>query len=153
MTLFYADSSVLVKRHIIEQGSAWVEQQFADANNHVVTSLLSSAEVISALNRRVREGSLDALDYPTMRDDFLALCQRIYRLVPITNPLLSQTRALLERHPLHTYDALHLASALMSHRQIQAAGLPALTFLAADHRLLNAAHAEGLATDNPNNYL
>jgi hypothetical protein len=31
-------------------------------------------------------------------------------------------------------------------------GLPALTFLAADTRLLAAAQAEGLRADNPNNH-
>jgi hypothetical protein len=45
---------------------------------------------------------------------------------------------------------VQLASALMAHDALRSAGLPPLTFLAADDRLLAAAQAEGLATDNPN---
>jgi hypothetical protein len=43
-----------------------------------------------------------------------------------------------------------LATALTSNRLLSDSGLPALTFLCADDRLLDAATAEGLATDNPN---
>lgn len=154
MALLYADSSALVKRHVAERGSPWVANLFTATQEHyIVTSRLSSIEVISALNRRVREGTLDAVSYRTLRDDFLALCRRSYRLIPITNTLLIHTRDLLERHPLRTYDALHLASALAANEQTIRAGLSALTFLAADGRLLNAAQAEGLATDNPETHL
>jgi hypothetical protein len=74
-----------------------------------------------------------------------------------TASCLSQTfclfaRLLLEHHPLRTYDALHLASALLVNDQLVAVGLPPLTFLAADNRLLTAATLEGLTVDNPNNY-
>ncbi|NJO82843.1 MAG: type II toxin-antitoxin system VapC family toxin [Blastochloris sp.] len=153
MTHFYADSSVLVKRHIAELGSAWVTNLCApDQGHQVITNRLSTVEVISAFNRRLRDGTLDANDYPRMRDDFLTLCQRVYRLAPITNPLLARTRDLLERYPLRSYDAIHLASALIANETLRASGLSALTVLAADDRLLTAAQAEGFATDNPNQY-
>lgn len=151
--LVYADSSVLAKRHLPERGSHWVRQLTAPrSGNRVATARLTLVEVISALNRRVREGSLSATDYAVARNDFLARCRRSYCLVPITNALLTQARTLLERHPLRAYEALHLASALAVQQQMQAAGLAALTFLAADDRLLSAARAEGLLTDNPDNH-
>ena len=153
MTVFYADSSVLVKRHLPERGTAWFRALTAPrAGNRIETARLSMVEVISAFNRRVREGTLSAADYVPVRDDFLARCRRSYRLIPLTAVLLGRTRLLLERHPLRTYDALHLASALEVSARLASAGLPQLTFLAADARLLVAATAEGLPTDNPNNY-
>jgi predicted nucleic acid-binding protein len=153
MAHFYADSSVLVKRHVAELGSAWVDDLCSsERGNHLITSRLSSVEVVSAFNRRLRDGTLDMDDYPRMRDDFLALCRRVYRLTPITNLLLDRAHVLLERHFLRSYDALHLASALMANEALRASGLAALTFLAADDRLLTAAHAEGFATDNPNQH-
>lgn len=91
-------------------------------------------------------------DYIHLRNDFLALCRHTYRIIPITNTLLIQTRVLLERHPLRTYDALHLAAALAVNQQALSVQLPALTFLAADARLLAAAQAEGLTTDDPNSH-
>lgn len=150
MAVFYADSSVLVKRHVAEPGSMWMHRLCAPAAGHtIVVSRISTVEVISALNRRRREGSLSEAAYPVVRDDFLALCRRQYRLIRITHQLLSQTHALLERHPLRSYDALHLASALAAQDRLHAAALPALTFLAADDRLRTAAQAEGLAVDMP----
>lgn len=153
MPAYYADSSVLVKRHLPELGSQWVLALTEPSAQHqITTARLSLVEAISAFNRRVREGSLAAADYPGVRDDFLTRCRQVYHLVPITNALLNRTRALLERHPLRAYDALHLASALIANDQALEAELPALIFLAADNRLLAAAQAEGLSTDNPNNY-
>jgi hypothetical protein len=40
--------------------------------------------------------------------------------------------------------------ALIVNEQYTAAGLSALTFVAADNDLVSAAQAEGLAADNPN---
>jgi predicted nucleic acid-binding protein len=153
MSTFYANSSALVKRHLPERGSAWIRQLTAPGSrNRIETARLSLVEVVSALNRRVREGTLAAADYPIVRDDFLARCRRSYRIVPLTNSLLARTRLLIEAHPLRTYDALHLASALMVNTELVAAGQLPLTFIASDVRLLAAASAEGLNVDNPDNH-
>ncbi|MBU0702365.1 MAG: hypothetical protein KKC18_00665 [Chloroflexi bacterium] len=50
------------------------------------------------------------------------------------------------------YDAVHLATALSINQRLVEAGEPALTFLSADVRLNDAATAEGLAVDNPNEH-
>jgi predicted nucleic acid-binding protein len=147
----YADSSALVKRHIPEVGSSWF-QALVDpiAGNVITTARISMAEVYSALNRRIREATLDAADYTHIVADFDALCATQYTLVELTALIVERARVLLERHPLRAYDAVQLASALTANDALAAAGLPALTFLSADHRLLNAAQMEGIATDNPN---
>jgi len=46
---------------------------------------------------------------------------------------------------------VQLATALAVNASYLAAGLPALTFVAADDDLIAAAQAEGLAAENPNN--
>ena len=60
MEEFYADSSVLVKRHVPEAGSSWF-RAIADpaSGNVIITARVSVVEVYSALNRRVRAGTLD----------------------------------------------------------------------------------------------
>ena len=149
----YADSSALVKRHIPELGSIWF-QALADpvAGNVITTARISMAEVYSALIRRIRETTLDAADYAHIVADFDALWATQYTLVELTALIVERARGLLERHPLRAYDAVHLASALTANDALAAAGLPPLTFLSADYRLLGAAQIEGLATDNPNIY-
>lgn len=152
MPWFYADSSVLVKRHLPELGSTWFRALTAPrSRNRIATAQLSLVEVMSAFNRRVREQALSATEYETVRDDFLARYQRTYQIVPITDPLLKRTRLLLEQHPLRSYDALHLAAALAVRERLLAIGQP-LVFLAADTRLLAAATSEGFTVENPNNH-
>ena len=119
------------------------------AGNTITTARVSMAEVYSALNRRIREATLDTVDYARLVTDFNALCVTQYTLVELTAPIVERARLLLEHHPLRAYDAVHLAAALLVNDAL-VPGLPALTLLSADNRLLNAAQIERLATDNPN---
>lgn len=153
MADFYADSSVLVKRHVPEAGSDWFQSLAAPAAGHlIITARISLVEVYSALNRRLREAQLDPNDYAQIAADFAALCAAEYELAELTPAVIQRARQLLERYPLRAYDAVQLASALLTNETLQAIGLPDLTFLAADTRLLTAAQAEGLSTANPNDY-
>jgi uncharacterized protein len=150
VTTYYVDSSVLVKRHLQEVGSAWFQTLVApQAGNTIVTTQVSEVEGISAIQRRVREGFLDAHVARQLGADFRAICQSEYRLVTVTSAVVAQACALLTQHPLRAYDALQLASALVTNDALQAAGLSTATFLSADQRLLQAASAEGLTTDDP----
>jgi len=149
--VYYADTSVLVKRHISETGSAWTRSLTKPSAGHtIITAQISLVEIYSALNRRVREKSIS----PTKYVRVVAVINRIwaaqYEIVEMKSRLVDETRALLERHPLRAYDAVQLASALHATRTLQAAGAPSPIFLSADGRLLTAAQAEGFATDNPN---
>jgi predicted nucleic acid-binding protein len=151
MADYYADSSVLVKRHVHEVGTAWFrELTDAAAGNMIVTTRVSMVEVYSALNRRQRELDLDTVDYTQIASDFATICATEYQFVELTAPVVERARLLLERHPLRAYDAVQLASALLAQETFQTVGLPPLVFLAADDRLLAAAQAEGLMTENPN---
>jgi predicted nucleic acid-binding protein len=64
MATYYADTSVLVKRHVPEIGSAWV-RALANAAppNVIITAQLSLVELYSALNRRVRAGTVTPPQY------------------------------------------------------------------------------------------
>jgi hypothetical protein len=150
---YYADSSALVKRHVYEPGSDWF-QALAEptTGNLIITARVSMVEVYSALNRRLREAHLSGADYAQIVTDFAAVCLTEYQLVELTEVVVERARLLLEHHALRAYDAIQLASALTSNDTLQAAGLPPLTFIAADNNLLTAAQAEGLATDNPNDH-
>ena len=122
----------------------------AVSSNIIAVSRISEVEVFSAFNRRVREGTLSPTDYANITSDFAALSQTEYEVVEVTSLVIVQAQQLLERHPLRAYDAVQLASALVANAPLVDAGLAALTFLSADGRLLAAANAEGLSTDNPN---
>jgi len=95
----------------------------------------------------LREADLNTDDYVRLRDDFTTICLREYELIELTSLVTEQAKHLLEAHTLRAYDAVQLTSALMT---LQRTGQPALIFLSADERLLEAAHKENLPTDNPN---
>jgi len=151
MAAYYADSSVLVKRHIPETGSAWFTS-LADplSGNTVVTARISLVEIYSALNRRVREASITRADYISVISDLNSIWSTDYEIIELTQPLIDDTRLLCERHPLRAYDAVQLASTLHAQRIRLSLGMSALVFLSADNRLLTAAQAEGFAADDPN---
>jgi uncharacterized protein len=56
---------------------------------------------------------------------------------------------LTQQYGLRGYDAVQLAAALVANDDLVANGNTPLMFVSADSDLLLAAHAEGLATDNP----
>lgn len=150
MAHYYADSSALVKRHVREIGTAWF-QQLANptSGNVIVTARISLVEVYSAFNRRVRENQIVSTDYTKLAADFAACCEVEYQLVELTPMVVNRSRQLLERHPLRGYDAIQLATALLTQSTLIANALSPLTFLTADERLLAVAQVEGLLTDNP----
>jgi len=153
MVAYYLDTSAILKEYVNESGSAWVQEAMALDFAVITTTHLTLAEVTSALNRRVREGTVSTPDYARLIGRFRDDCRSRYQLVAVNMPILHYASELLERHPLRAYDAIHLATALIAHRRLLKAHRPGLVFLCADDRLLNAAAAEGLAIDNPNSHL
>jgi predicted nucleic acid-binding protein len=149
LTAFYADTSVLLKRHITEPGSRWFQEvvDFSDAS--ILTTELSIVEVYSALNRLVREGNLPLDLYQDLTIVLKRLFEFRYESIPISNPIRDIACGVLERHPLRAYDSIHLASALFSNRRLISEGKVGLTFQSSDYRLLAAATAEDLPTFDP----
>ena len=60
--------------------------------------------------------------------------------------------SLAQRYTLRGYDAVHLAAALELQAAQQSLQAPPLTFVSADAEQIQAAQAEGLLVEDPNNY-
>jgi predicted nucleic acid-binding protein len=149
--IFYADSSVLVKRHVQEMGSVWFQNLvLPTSNNSIITAKLSIVEVFSAFNRRKREATISQIDYNDFAKDFSTISNNEYHLLDLTDSIIAESQRLLETHPLRAGDAVQLATAIYARNMLQNSGLPAPIFLASDNKLLDAAIAEGFTTDNPN---
>jgi uncharacterized protein len=149
--IFYADSSVLVKRHVSEIGSVWFQNLVLPAsNNSMITAKLSIIEVFSAFNRRKREATISQIDYNDFATGFALNSNNEYHLLDLTDSIIVESQRLLETHPLRAGDAIQLATAIYARNMLQNSGLSAPIFLASDNKLLDAAIAEGFITDNPN---
>ena len=76
MAVHFFDSSSLVKRYVSETGSAWVQSLVGPTTGHQnYIARITGAEVVAAIARRARGGSLSASDATAMltafRHDFL----------------------------------------------------------------------------------
>jgi uncharacterized protein len=150
MPSYYFDTSALAKRYVVEVGSSWVQAVVAQQSGQMIyTSVLTQPEIVSALQRRVREGILGADQAQQLTQRVLEHMTQSYALATITPPVITQDCALLHRHPLRAYDALHLACALAIREAITRQQLSVPVFVAADDALLAAAAAEGFPVDNP----
>jgi predicted nucleic acid-binding protein len=150
---YYLDASALVKRYVDEVGSDWLRQLVDPARDTAMfTSQMTIIEVISALARRMREGSLTHQAFATSRDAFWGDCFREYSIIPPSQSLVELACVLLEGHQLRAYDATHLATALSVQQYLDSEDYPSLIFISADAQLNRAAVDEGLAIENPNEY-
>lgn len=138
--LIFLDSSALVKYYLTERGSTWIRSLVDNPQNVVLVSGIVLPEVTSALTRRQREGLFGKRflrqSYQSFQEDL--------RVVPEEEAILAEAAELTFQHPLKGYDAVQIATALNVQRRF-----PTLNFLSADLQMLNAAQAENLQTDNP----
>ena len=129
----FLDSSAFAKRFIEEAGSDGVEALCLRASD-LGLSVICVPEIISAMNRRVRERSLSQRQYAVAKRR-LAEDVRDAEIVQFTTEVVIRSVRLLERNPLRAMDALHLACA---------AEWGADVFATSDIRQFNAAVSEGL---------
>lgn len=148
--VYYADSSVLVKRHIAETGSAWVSSLTSPRGiSTIASSAFSLVEVSSAFCRQKREKTITDADFEVYVKDFEIAANNEYDLYPIDATVIAEAQQLLEKYTLRAGDAVQLASAVVVRNSLQHAGMQEPIFLASDNNLLNAALAEGFTTDDP----
>lgn len=153
MAVYFFDSSAVVKRYVNEVGTAWVISVTDPvANNHIHVARITGVEVVSAITRRMRGGSLSTADALTAVADFRYDLATAYRAVDISRALITIAMRKAEAYALRGYDAVQLAAALEVNLRSLALGLPGLILVSADGDLNQAAAAEGLATDDPNSH-
>ena len=133
----YFDTSVVVKRYVLEPSSTMARTLLR--RYRCLSSAILPVEVMSALNRRRAAGDLTAADFAAISSRF-AEDRRRWELVPVTGPLLALAEELIQRNPLRTLDAIHLAAAL-TFRSMSGLRVP---FATADARQREAAEPAGL---------
>ena len=145
---YFVDSSALVKRYVLETGTAWVQTLTAPAAGHSLFLVrITLVETVAALTRQERGGHVSAQAAAMALADFEYDFTHQYFVVEVSAALVAQAAALARSHALRGYDAVQLAAALQVH-----ALAPSLTLLSADTGLNAATTAEGLLVDDPNSH-
>lgn len=158
MVAHFMDSSALVKHYIFEPGSAWVYSMIdalaedGQPRHYIFCAQIGLVEVTAAIAKRhrMREISKRVKDLSIGR--FAEDYRERYWVIRVDDVLLGEAADLVQRYPLRAYDAVQLGSALVISRQLCTAGLPVLVFVSADGQLCDAAEAEGLKAENPNDH-
>jgi uncharacterized protein len=153
VAVYFFDSSALVKRYAHETGSDWILALTEPTARHsLYIARITAVEVVSALTRRQRGGSVSDIDAATAMAAFRHDLSHQYRVVEINPAVITQAMQLAETHGLRGYDAVQLAAALIVQKMRETLGLPALELVSADRDLNEAATAEDLTVDNPNSH-
>ncbi len=153
MATYFCDTSALAKRYVTETGSAWLMATIdPKAGNYVFIARITFVEVVSAISRKQRGGHISATDAATAKKQFETDYANEFISVEITESLILEAARLAEKYALRGYDAVQLAAALETQAKRAARKLPSLILLSADTDLNDAAIAEGLTVDNPNNH-
>jgi uncharacterized protein len=132
------DSSAIVPLLVSEADTA----RRADAlraDPTVAVWWATAVECESALQRRVRDGSIDRAGAQLARERLVALAASWHE-VPAAPAVRTLALRLLRTHPLRAADSLQLAAALA----LLQGGARPFQFLTADARLAEAAEIEGL---------
>lgn len=133
----FVDSSALSKRYVQEAGSSRLEEILAEASSLGISKICLT-EIVSALCRRRREGSLS-------KDQYLKAKQALFTdvgdasVVNLTDEVIQRAVDFLERWPLRSSDSLHIACALE---------WPADLFVSAYEKQCKAAREYGLRVEN-----
>jgi predicted nucleic acid-binding protein len=105
------DSSAIIPLVIDEPTSARVSSWFREDDRMTVWTL-TSVEIVSALERQVREGTLEAHQALAAEDLALAIMEACDEIIAV-DAAKALARRVLRTHPLRAADALQLAAALL----------------------------------------
>jgi uncharacterized protein len=147
---YFADSSALTKRYLVEPGTDWMRSiTSGSTGNKILIAQITPAEVVSAVARRPRVGEIPPRTARAIRLLIDRHPDREYIIIGLTRAIVQKAENLLKTHALRAYDAVQLATLIETNLRLSVGGLMPLTFVSSDERLLTVAIAEGVATENP----
>ncbi len=106
MTVYFLDSSALVKRYVPEIGSAWI-RAISDLNtgNSLIIARITWVEVRSAIARRQREGSLTVTDANLIIQRFRFDINSQYQVIELDSTLAETAGQSVSQYPLLVYSS------------------------------------------------
>jgi len=138
--ILYLDTSALVKRYFLERESEELLSKWGQAEV-IVTSSVAYAETVASFFCKKRESALEEEVIQQVVDAFLLDWISFFR-VEVNDELNEIVLRVVESYPLRGFDAIHLASAVLTRRSLPDDFL----FACFDRRLAQGAREEGFVT-------
>jgi uncharacterized protein len=146
LAVYYLDTSALVKLYVREPGTHQMLGLANPASGATLVILgLARVEFRAAVRQRERAGDVPRDTAASLIANMEQHLRALYLVQPVTEAVVEEAAALLDRHPLRAYDAIQLAGCL----SLRSATLERPSFVCSDHQLLRAAEQEGLIVFNP----
>lgn len=137
------DASALVPLMINEEATSIVRKCLSE-DERIITWAWSRFEVVSAIERRVREGSVSRSERRNVLERFQAFANSWDEITDLVS-VRTKAIALLARHPIRATDAGQLGAALL----VDEVTPGVLSFVCLDQRLSIAAELEALRVIPP----
>jgi predicted nucleic acid-binding protein len=146
LTLYFLDSSALVKLYVQEPGTDRLLPLISgQPENRFAVLALSIVEVRSAIRRRQRAGDIDALVAGAILESVQSHMETRFIRQAINDTVIDSALEMIDRYALRAYDAVQLAGCLA----LCAIAAETFTFVCSDQRLLEAAQSERLGVLDP----
>jgi predicted nucleic acid-binding protein len=141
--MVYLDSSAIVKRYVLEDGTDVVQEAYTKAlqgETKLSFSVWNIGEALGVLDTYQRRKWLKKENHKTARESFIAETLRLIKLglvktIPVRTKLLTESWSLIEKHHIYQADALQIISAKYINTD---------QLLSGDKKLVDNAKKEGI---------
>jgi predicted nucleic acid-binding protein len=141
--MVYLDSSAIVKRYVLEDGTDVVQEAYTKAlqgETKLSFSVWNIGEALGVLDTYQRRKWLKKENHKTARESFIAETLRLIKLglvktIPVRTKLLTESWSLIEKHHIYQADALQITSAKYINTD---------QLLSGDKKLVDNAKKEGI---------
>ncbi len=139
MNLFF-DTSALIKKYIIENGSDKVDDLMNKADM-IFISVITEIETFSTFKRLLIEKAITQTEYKILIKEF-QIDYEFYSLIDFDNFISSNAKLMIEKYQLKSLDSIQLGTALSLKNEID-------YFVVTDNKIIKSAKKEGLKVINP----
>jgi predicted nucleic acid-binding protein len=141
--MVYLDSSAIVKRYVLEDGTDLVQEAYTKAlqgETKLSFSVWNIGEALGALDTYQRRKWLEKENHKKARESLITETLRLIKLglvktIPVRTKLLTESWVLIEKHHIYQADALQIVSA--NHINTD-------QLLSGDKKLVGIAEKEGI---------
>lgn len=151
MTIFYLDTSALVKRYKTEEGSDIIDNLYDNLprGHSMATSFLTVLEFVSAIRRLLKGNKISQDDFETVISTFSQELEP-FIIRAIEDKIVADALNKVVKHALKSADSIQL-STVVELREIMKDVGEKVVFVCDDDELVKAGKRENLEVINPRN--